>query len=112
MSPWARRSGYRRVFDGAEGVFSPCDATSRPAACGNDSDNGLSRFAGRPLEIDAEIYASQAATNLRNRGIAKLLEGYGRMYFDALEATDVYTRACSLKVARRRLKDARRSQRT
>ena len=83
-----------------------------PAACGNDSDNGLSRFAGRPLEIDAEIYASQAATNLRNRGIAKLLEGYGRMYFDALEATDVYTRQCSLKVARRRLKDARRSQRT
>ncbi len=59
---------------------------------------GLSRFAGRELKLDQEIYESEAATNFRNRGIAKLLEGYGRMYFDALEATDVYTRQCSLLV--------------
>jgi glutaminase len=64
---------------------------------------GLSRFAGRPLELDEEVYESEAATNLRNRGIAKLLEGYGRMYFDALEATDVYTRQCSLRVSARDL---------
>ena len=56
--------------------------------------DGLSRFAGRALTMDDETYASEAATNLRNRGIAKLLEGYGRMYFDALEATDVYTKQC------------------
>ena len=37
-------------------------------------------------------------TNLRNRGIAKLLEGYGRMYFDALEYTNVCTKQCSPKV--------------
>ena len=60
---------------------------------------GLSRFAGRRLELDAEIYASEAATNLRNRGIAKLLEGYEQMYFDALQATDIYTKQCSLKVS-------------
>lgn len=59
---------------------------------------GLSRFAGRPLALDEEVYRSEAATNLRNRGIAKLLEGYGQMYFDALEATDVYTKQCSLNV--------------
>jgi glutaminase len=59
---------------------------------------GLSRFAGRKLELDAEIYASEAASNLRNRGIAKLLEGYDRMYYDALQATDIYTKQCSLKV--------------
>ncbi|MGH7104569.1 MAG: glutaminase A [Acetobacteraceae bacterium] len=59
---------------------------------------GLSRFAGRPLVLDEEVYRSEAATNLRNRGIAKLLEGYGRMYFDALATTDVYTRQCSLNV--------------
>lgn len=64
---------------------------------------GLSRFAGRPLELDEEVYESEAATNLRNRGIAKLLEGYGRMYFDALEATDIYTRQCSLRVSARDL---------
>jgi glutaminase len=33
-----------------------------------------------------------------DRGIAKLLEGYGRMYCDALEATDIYTKQCSLAV--------------
>jgi glutaminase len=60
--------------------------------------DGLSRFAGRPLDLDDEVYRSEAATNFRNRGIAKLLEGYGRMYFDALEATDVYTKQCSLSV--------------
>ncbi len=59
---------------------------------------GLSAFAGRRLEVDEEVYQSEAATNLRNRGIAKLLEGYGRMYCDALEATDIYTRQCSLNV--------------
>lgn len=65
--------------------------------------DGLSRFAGRPLVVDEEVYASEAATNQRNRGIAKLLEGYGRMYCDALEATDVYTRQCSLLVTARDL---------
>jgi glutaminase len=65
--------------------------------------SGLSRFAGRSLSLNTEVYESEAATNLRNRGIAKLLEGYGRMYFDALEATDVYTRQCSLNVNARDL---------
>ncbi len=65
--------------------------------------DGLSRFAGRPLVLDEEVYASEAATNQRNRGIAKLLEGYGRMYCDALEATDVYTRQCSLRITARDL---------
>lgn len=60
---------------------------------------GLSRFAGRHLSLNTEVYESEAATNLRNRGIAKLLEGYGRMYFDALEATDIYTKQCSLNVS-------------
>lgn len=59
---------------------------------------GLSRFAGRPLALDAEVYASEAAHNQRNQGIARLLESYDRMYFDPLLATDVYTRQCSLKV--------------
>lgn len=60
---------------------------------------GLSRFAGRELAMDEEIYQSEAATNQRNRGIARLLEGYERMYFDSLQATDVYTKQCSLLVS-------------
>ena len=49
-------------------------------------------------ELDDDVYASESATNLRNHGIAHLLESYGRLYFDPDEATDVYTRQCSLRV--------------
>jgi glutaminase len=60
---------------------------------------GLSRFAGRPLELDADVYASESATNLRNQGIAHLLQSYGRLYADPDETTDLYTRQCSLLVS-------------
>lgn len=60
---------------------------------------GLSRFAGRALEIDEGVYASETATNLRNQGIAHLLQGYGRLYSDPDESTDVYTKQCSLLVS-------------
>ncbi len=60
---------------------------------------GLSRFAGRQLELDSEVYASESATNLRNQGIAHLLESYGRLYADPDQTTDLYTRQCSLLVS-------------
>ena len=65
--------------------------------------DGLSRFAGRELSVNEDVYRSEAATNLRNRGIAHLLESYGRVSFDPDEATDVYTRQCSLEVTVRDL---------
>jgi glutaminase len=65
--------------------------------------DGLSRFAGRALEMDEEVYASEAATNQRNQGIARLLHGYGRMYCDPDEATDIYTRQCAVRVTARDL---------
>ena len=63
----------------------------------------LSVFAGRRLMMDEEVYESEAATNDRNRGIAHLLAGYGRMYCDPDVATDIYTRQCSLRVNARDL---------
>lgn len=59
---------------------------------------GLSRFAGRQLVLDREVYDSEAATNLRNQGIAHLMDSYGRVYSDPDDATDVYTKQCSLMV--------------
>ncbi len=59
---------------------------------------GLSRFAGRDLTVNDEVYASESATNQRNQGIAHLLRSYGRLYFDPDQTTDVYTRQCSLEV--------------
>ena len=58
----------------------------------------LSRFAGRPLLLDEEVYASASSTNHRNRGIANLLESYGRVYCDPSSATDLYTRQSCVAV--------------
>ncbi|MGK9149366.1 glutaminase A [Plantibacter flavus] len=65
--------------------------------------NGLSRFAGRALDVDQVVYASEAATNQRNRAIARLLESYGRIELDPLAVVDVYTRQCALLVTARDL---------
>ena len=60
--------------------------------------DGLSRFAGRPLQVIDEVYASESAANQRNHGIARLLRSYDRLYFDPEQATDIYTRQCSIGV--------------
>ncbi|WP_422389121.1 glutaminase A [Bradyrhizobium septentrionale] len=65
--------------------------------------DGLSRFAGRKLPLNEEVYASASKTNFRNRSIARLLESYDRIYCDAKQATDLYTRQCSLNVSARDL---------
>nr|RNJ68550.1 MAG: glutaminase [Leptolyngbya sp. IPPAS B-1204] len=58
----------------------------------------LSKFAGRELTLNQEIYQSEAATNQRNKGIAKILQAYDRIFFDPIAATDIYTKQCSLNV--------------
>ncbi len=65
--------------------------------------DGLSRFAGRHLGIDVETYESEAASNHRNRAIARLMESYGRIDRDPLEVVDLYTKQCSLQVTVRDL---------
>ena len=59
---------------------------------------GLSAFAGRELLLDENVYESEMAANGRNDGIAHLMHSYERLWFDPDEATDVYTRQCSLLV--------------
>ncbi len=65
--------------------------------------DGLSHFAGRKLPLNEEVYASASETNFRNRSIARLLQSYDRIYCDAVQATDLYTRQCSLNVSARDL---------
>jgi glutaminase len=57
-----------------------------------------SEFAGRELYLDMPVYISEAGDNLRNQAIAHLLKAYGRMYFDPVEATDIYTKQCAISV--------------
>jgi glutaminase len=58
----------------------------------------LSRFAGRDLSMDEAVYRSESSTNEHNEGLAELLEAYDRIYWDPVEATDIYTRQCALRV--------------
>jgi glutaminase len=64
---------------------------------------GLSRVAGRALELDDEVFASASATNHRNRELAAALAGRGGLGCDPSEAVDVYTRQSCLEVTARDL---------
>jgi glutaminase len=58
-----------------------------------------SDFAGRQLSLNVPVYISEAGDNLRNQAIAHLLLAYGRMYFDPVQATDIYTKQCAINVS-------------
>ena len=60
---------------------------------------GLSRFAGRVLTLDRQVYASASAANQRNRALAAMLESRQRIYADPAEALDLYTRQSCLSVS-------------
>jgi glutaminase len=65
--------------------------------------DGLSRFAGRRLSLNDEVYASASETNERNRELARLLQRRKRIYWEPAEATDLYTRQSCLSVSARDL---------
>ena len=58
-----------------------------------------SDFAGRKLTLLEDVYKSEAATNQRNQAIAMLMYAYGHIKSDPLQATDIYTRQCSVGVS-------------
>jgi glutaminase len=57
-----------------------------------------SACAGRRLEIDMNVYASEKATGNRNRAIAYMLASFGVLDGDPDEVLDVYFRQCSVRV--------------
>ncbi len=65
--------------------------------------DGLSRFAGRALVMDEEMYASASETNQRNRSMALLLRSLGSLGVDPAAAVDLYTRQSCLRVSARDL---------
>jgi glutaminase len=60
-----------------------------------DTYNG---FAGRSLRVLEDVYQSEAATNQRNRAIGALMYAYGHIHDNPDQATDIYTRQCSVGV--------------
>jgi len=59
----------------------------------------MDNFAARKLPFKKDVYKSEMADNKRNQAMAKLLESYGRMGSDPLEATTVYTKQCSVGIS-------------
>jgi glutaminase len=55
-------------------------------------------FAGRKLRVLEDVYQSEAATNQRNRAIGALMYAYGHIKDNPDQATDIYTRQCSVGV--------------
>ena len=63
----------------------------------------LGRFAGRGLDLDLSVHASERATGHRNRAIAHLLRGTGAIDDDPDEVVDAYFKVCSVSVTARDL---------
>ncbi|MEE1740427.1 glutaminase A [Streptomyces sp. BE147] len=57
----------------------------------------LGRFAGRPLDVDEEVYASEAATGDRNRALAYLLRSARTLPVDPVAAVETYFRQCAVR---------------
>jgi glutaminase len=60
-------------------------------------------FAGRKLRVLEDVYRSEAETNQRNRAIGALMYAYGHIAANPDQATDIYTRQCSVGVNARDL---------
>jgi glutaminase len=61
----------------------------------------LGRFAGRELDVDDAVFASESATGDRNRAIGYLLRNSGVIKDDVGAVLEVYFRQCSVLVAAR-----------
>jgi len=65
--------------------------------------NTLDEFAGRQLNVNDEVYKSEAATNQRNQAIGALMFAYGHISANWQQAVDLYTKQCSVNVNARDL---------
>jgi glutaminase len=63
----------------------------------------LGRFAGRDLDVDESVFASERDTGDRNRAIAYLLRNYGVVKGEVDAVLDIYFRQCSVLVTARDL---------
>jgi glutaminase len=84
------------------------------AACGLVQGDGVdgrlsrildtfSRFAGRPLDVDERVYASESATGHRNRAIGWMLRAFGVLPDEPTPTLETYFRQCAIRVTCRDL---------
>lgn len=58
----------------------------------------MSAFAGRPLDVDEAVFASERDTGHRNRAIGHLLRHYDVLAGDPDDALDLYFHQCAVRV--------------
>ncbi|TWF92001.1 L-glutaminase [Streptomyces brevispora] len=58
----------------------------------------LSRFAGRMLDVDEQVYFSEVVAGDRNRALAYLIRSTGPLPVDPVAAVETYFRQCSVRV--------------
>ena len=75
---------------------SPAERFQRIQAC-------ISRFAGRPLDIDVAVYESESRTGHRNRAIGHMLRNFDVLGDDPMADVEVYFRQCAIAVTCRDL---------
>jgi glutaminase len=63
----------------------------------------FNQLSAAKLSVIEDVYRSEAATNQRNRAHAYILAASERIYSEPMEATDVYTRQCSIGVTAKQL---------
>lgn len=63
----------------------------------------FNKLSAAKLSVIEDVYQSEAATNQRNRAHAYILAASERIYSDPMEATDIYTRQCSIGITAKQL---------
>ena len=63
----------------------------------------FSRYAGRPLDIDEQVYHSESATGHRNRAIGWMLRNFAILGNEPSPTLETYFRQCSIRVTCRDL---------
>ena len=100
------------VNAGAITTTSMVQGQHAPTRSGRTSWTTHDAFAGRKLEVNEEVYKSEAATNQRNQAIGLLMFAYERIKANPMQAVDIYTKQCSVTSTRSISRRWRRRSRT
>ena len=65
--------------------------------------DAYSRYAGRPLDVDETVYASESRTGHRNRAIGWMLRNFSILSDDPTPTLEAYFRQCAIRVTCRDL---------
>lgn len=96
LDPATGRPANAMINAGAIAVTSMIPGHSQASRFARILD-ALGRFAGRPLDVDEDVYRSESESGDRNRALAYLMRGAGVLPGDPTDAVQTYFRQCSVR---------------